>query len=197
MRIDIDLHVTPRTTRAIKWIALPFAVLAGSAAVAHAWTADTTWISPSKPVSAGSLKALFDEADARLKALETAPSYGSFSTQSDPASGVEVLHPDGPKTFTAPRDGLYKITLSAANKHANTFTNVVTRWHIAGTATRLDSMGLCSATSVPSNDAAAACVTLFRATAGQTVTFQPSYAVTWTGSGHGFYFDYLCERVGS
>jgi hypothetical protein len=70
IELELDLTVTPRTKRAIKWFAIPFAVLAGSAAIAHAWTADTSWIATGGQVSASKLNAILNEADTRLKALE-------------------------------------------------------------------------------------------------------------------------------
>jgi formylglycine-generating enzyme required for sulfatase activity len=70
MHITIDFDITPRTKRALLWLGTPLAVLAGSLAVAHAWSADTSWIQSGQPVDAAKLRALFNEAEARFAALE-------------------------------------------------------------------------------------------------------------------------------
>ena len=67
---------------------------------------------------------------------------------------------------------------------------------------RLDSMAKCpqAAPANPQNDdQSSTCTTLFRATAGQTVTLLPQYRVMYTSGGvhHVFHFDYLVERIGN
>lgn len=59
LHFEIDCVVSSRAKVAIRWFALPVAVLLGSFAVAHA-AIDTKWISTKAPVSASLLKANLD-----------------------------------------------------------------------------------------------------------------------------------------
>lgn len=72
IKLEIDLSLSPRSRWVIAWVLTPVAVLAGSGAVAHAWTGGltTAWIQQNAPVSATSLKGLLDQTDQRLNALE-------------------------------------------------------------------------------------------------------------------------------
>jgi hypothetical protein len=65
IRLVID---APRGWRVLLLVAMPMALVVGSAALAHAY--DTSWIAPQRPVSAAKLKADLDEAQARIAALE-------------------------------------------------------------------------------------------------------------------------------
>ncbi len=61
------------TKSAMQWVVVPLALVAASAAAARAsWPSGdpSTWISSGSPVSAAKLLGLFNDADARLNALE-------------------------------------------------------------------------------------------------------------------------------
>jgi hypothetical protein len=62
--VTIDVRLSDNTKRAIRWLVLPVAILAGSVAVAHAF--DTNWIQSGASVSAASLKADLDEIKTQL-----------------------------------------------------------------------------------------------------------------------------------
>jgi microcystin-dependent protein len=68
--VTLDVRLSENTKRAIRWVVLPVAVLAGSMAIAHAYS--TSWIAAGQPMSATTLKANLDEAQSRLAALEAA-----------------------------------------------------------------------------------------------------------------------------
>jgi hypothetical protein len=85
MKIEIDLVVTPRTKRAIKWLVLPFAVLGGSAAVAHATLSGDqpvayASVASGQPIKAANVKALLDDLDARLGTVEARTQTLALST---------------------------------------------------------------------------------------------------------------------
>jgi hypothetical protein len=74
--ITVDVRLSRNTKRAIAWVLTPLAVLAGSLAVAHAaWGpgVDVTWIRSGQAVDAAKLKAIVDDADRRITALEAGP----------------------------------------------------------------------------------------------------------------------------
>ena len=66
--VTLDVRLSENTKRAIRWVLLPVAVLAGSMAVARAYT--TTWIATGQPMSATNLKGNLDEIQNRLAAVE-------------------------------------------------------------------------------------------------------------------------------
>jgi hypothetical protein len=68
--VTLDVRLSENTKRAIRWVLLPIAVLAGSMAVARAYT--TTWIMSGQPVSSSNLKGNLDEIQTRLAGLEGA-----------------------------------------------------------------------------------------------------------------------------
>jgi hypothetical protein len=67
--LTLDVRLSKNTKRAIGWVLLPVAVLAGSMAVAHAYS--TSWIVAGQPISAASLSTALNEVQSRLVALET------------------------------------------------------------------------------------------------------------------------------
>ena len=96
MRIQIDLEITPRAKKAITWIALPFAVLVGSAFVAHAsWPSGdpALWMTSGSPISASKLLGLFNDADKRLGALEAAPAAVPVGTIVAYGAVIDGTHP--------------------------------------------------------------------------------------------------------
>jgi hypothetical protein len=72
MRFTIDIDITDRTKKAIKWMVLPFAVFAGTVAVAHATlTPDpNVWAVSKAPVLAANLRDNLNQLDGRLSAVE-------------------------------------------------------------------------------------------------------------------------------
>jgi hypothetical protein len=139
IQLELDLTVTPRTKRAIKWFAIPFAVLAGSAAIAHAWTADTSWIANGQQLSASKLNAILSEADNRLKALEAGsakPIYTNRSTgqqttlfgqpcgRTSPTTGA-VNDGAGKVGYQGARSLCQKVAGCTANAHMCTTLEVV------------------------------------------------------------------------
>lgn len=177
---------------------------------------DTSWIGSGKTLSSSSLQANLQglqnqviTLESGLETLDTQHSSGAtgippeflvFATASNPSQSSLTSHPSGASVFTASSPGLYRVTLSSRGTPNNRFTALNAQWVIAGSATRLDSMGMCrvGAPGDPANeDLAGTCMTVFRATAGQTISLLPQYYVTWVSTGViSFYFNALIERIG-
>jgi hypothetical protein len=204
MRIKIDIDIPPWTKWLVSGVATGLALCLGAARlVADTVTAKTDWVH-GDTLSAADLNANFKKLQDAINANapQFQPVTSSFSMQQDPPSGQWTTHPSGAQAVTFSVAGLYKVSLLSRVEHSNNFSDVTTGWTLGGNATRLDSMGICpqGATGSPQNDdQASTCTTLFRATAGQSLTLLPQYRVIY-GSGavhHAFHFDYLVERIGN
>ena len=79
--VTLDVRLSENTKRAIRWVILPVAVLAGSMAVARAY--DTSWIAPSQQVSASKLKADLDEVQSRLATIYYAEATSAITAPTD------------------------------------------------------------------------------------------------------------------
>ena len=125
------------------------------------------------------------------------PTYNSWSTQTNPTSGVDTPHPSGALTFTAGVPGTYRCTVMSRHQHSNSYTLVRGDWTFGGTATVFDMLGTCEWAGIDSSDlnGTDTCPKLLAATAGQTFTMRPTYRRDGP-DGHTFSFGYLCERIG-
>ena len=85
MRILIDIEITTRAKRAIRWVLLPAAAFLGTVTVAHATLdpAPSTWAISGRPISANSLARNLVQLDSRVTTLEDfqkkVTSSGGFS----------------------------------------------------------------------------------------------------------------------
>lgn len=102
------------------------------------------------------------------------------------------------KTFTAPRLGVYSVTLTQQYSPANAYNYESANWNFGGTATRLDS-GSGDDWGVDTQDGGrtAVLVTLWQMSGGQTATFAPQFRVSGTGivSQHPHRFSMLAQWV--
>jgi hypothetical protein len=95
--VTIDVRLSDNTKRAIRWLVLPVAILAGSVAVAHAF--DTKWIQPMQPVSADLLRKDLEEIRTSKLTYDdtTMPSQTEFILKAGKASAAsgtfDVLFP--------------------------------------------------------------------------------------------------------
>lgn len=211
--VVVDLELSPRAKRHLIRMGAPLAIVLGGGALAYAggWTVPNQW-GPGTPAGSTLTAAALNEnfaaladagaaLDQRVSLLATAPMFGTFPTEMNPQSGEDVSHPSGTTTITLTTAGTYKVTLSSAAYHGNApFTQVLVAWDVGGSATRLDPLESCTMSSPgspQSSDGAYSCVTVFQATAGQTITLLPHYNVSYTSGTHTFSFSYLVERIGN
>jgi len=97
--VTVDVRLSENTKRAVRWVALPLVVLAGSIAVAHAY--DTTWIATGQPVSATSLKADLDSIQTQLAALSDAGASVQSAVASIASSSAVSVEADGAQSAGA------------------------------------------------------------------------------------------------
>jgi hypothetical protein len=73
MRKLVDFELSPRAKRSVLWIGSVVTVFSAAIAVSNAaWVSDTSWIAPGQRLDSAKLRAIINETDSRLSALEAA-----------------------------------------------------------------------------------------------------------------------------
>lgn len=133
-----------------------------------------------------------------LEGYVYAPTYFSWTTLTNPTSGVITAPSEGTKTVTLPAIGVYQVVVTLVAEHSQTFTECDTAVTFGGTSTRRGNARTFNMWADEGTDGnhASACVELFEATvANQTVTIAPTGRVAYGSAGHFFYFGYQVTRV--